>query len=45
MQSPGPDAGAVAVRRFRYWGLVSAAIKIAALALFIYLLLKITGGV
>jgi len=42
--SPAPDATTVALWRFRGWWLVSAAIKIGALALFLYLLVKITGG-
>ncbi len=42
--SPAPDATTVALRRFHGWWLASAAIKIGALALFLYLLVKITGG-
>ncbi|MFZ0698916.1 MAG: hypothetical protein WAN74_01805 [Thermoplasmata archaeon] len=45
MSSPSPpDATTIALRRFRGWWLVSAAVKIGALALFLYLLVKITGG-
>lgn len=39
-----PDATTVALRRFRGWWLLSGAIKIAALGLFLFLLVKITGG-
>jgi len=39
-----PDATTVALRRFRGWWLVSSAIKIGVLALFLYLLVKIAGG-
>lgn len=44
MPPPAPDATALALRKFRGWWLLSAAVKIGALALFLYLLLKIAGG-
>lgn len=44
MQSPASDATGLALRKFRGWWLLSTAVKIGGLALFLYLLVRITGG-